>query len=161
MKKLIISLSFCIILIFTIGCTHPKSINPEEQAGAYFSIFENLYTADPGLNTDSTYLVLDLTEVKLTDTEPLIELMQDFCNENGYIFMLDTIDGLKEKGYVINLGFPEGFVITFDDLSLENDTLVTAAMKWRSGDGAIGARYTVKLKNDAWKIIKTDKWWIS
>ena len=159
MKKLLFPL--CMIFILLNGCTTTKDITAAEQAGAYFSVFENLYTADPGLNTDSKYLVMDLTKVKLVDTEPLIALMQNFCDENGYIFMLDTIDGLKEKGYVIDLGFPEGFVITFDDMRLDNSTLVTEAMKWRSGDGAVGAEYTVKLIKGVWEITNTNKGWIS
>jgi hypothetical protein len=158
--KKIIALALVVVLALSLAACGGDS-TPEDQVGAYFSVFENLYAADPGLNTDSKYLVLDLTKVKLADTEPLILLMQNFCDESGYILMLDTIDGLKEKGYVIDLGFPEGFVITFDDVRLENKTLVTEAMKWRSGDGAIGAEYTVKLKNGTWEITKTDKSWIS
>jgi len=133
----------------------------EEQANAYYSVFENLYAASPGLNMDSTYLVLDLTNAKLNDKEALIAKMQEFCDENGYVFMLDTIDGLIEKGYVIDLGFPEGFVIAFDDVRLGNSVFVTEAMKWRSEDGAVGAKYTVTLRHNAWEILKTDKNWIS
>jgi hypothetical protein len=149
------------IIVLLNGCASQNNIAAEVQAGAYFSVFENLYAASPGLNTDSTYLVLDLTNAKLTDSESLITLMQIFCDENGYVFMLDTIEGLKEKGYVIDLGFPEGFVIVFNDVQLENGTLITEAMKWRSGNGAVGAEYTVKLRNNTWEVTKTDKSWIS
>jgi len=154
-------LLFLIISICLASCTGQDTISSEDQAGAYFAVFEALYAADPGLNADSTYLVVDLSKVKLADTEPLIALFQNFCDTSGYILMLDTIDGLKEKGYVVNLGFSDGFVITFDDVRLEKNTLVTEAMKWRSGDGAIGAEYTVKLKGSTWAITKSDKGWIS
>jgi len=146
------------MLLLLSGCTSQSN---EEQACAYFSVFENLYAASPGLNTDSTYLVLELTNAKLYDKESLIELMQDFCDENGYVLMLDSIDGLIEKGYVIDLGFPEGFVIAFDDVRLGNSVFITEAMKWRSGVDAVGAKFTVILRHHAWEIIKTDNSWVS
>jgi len=146
------------MLLLLSGCISQSN---EEQACAYFSVFENLYAASPGLNTDSTYLVLDLTNAKLYDKEALISLMQDFCDENGYVLMLDSIDGLIEKGYVIDLGFPEGFVIAFDDVRLGNSVFVTEAMKWRSGVDAVGAKFTVILRHNAWEILKTDNSWVS
>ena len=43
----------------------------------------------------------------------------------------------------------------------EQNKLITDAMKWRSGLGAIGATYTVEKKNDVWEITKTENEWIS
>ena len=100
---------------------HEEEINDNDaiiQKEAYYAVFENLYTTDSGLNADSKYIVIDLTKVILADTEPLIELMQDFCNENGYILMLDTLEGLKETGYIVDLYFSDGFIIGFEDLLL-------------------------------------------
>jgi hypothetical protein len=162
MKKLVVlCLAILLLQVASVGCTNQNDIGVAEQSGAYFTVFENLYAASPGLNTDSTYLAMDLTKAELTDTEPLISLMQNFCDENGYILMLDTADGLKEKGYIIDLGFPEGFLIVFEDVRLENSTLITNAMKWRSGDGAVGAEYTVRYRNNSWEIAKTDNSWMS
>lgn len=132
-----------------------------DQANAYFAVFEKLYEDDPGLNAESKYLAVDLTNVKLADTTKLVDLIQGFCDSNGYTLLQDTHEGLAEKGYIKDLYFEEGFLISFSDKDLSEDTLVTAAQKWRSGLGAIGAEYTVKKKNDTWEITKTDNSWIS
>jgi len=159
MKRILIAI--CILLLFLSGCTSQNKVSFEEQAYAYYSVFENLYAASPGLNTDSTYLVMDLTNAKLHDQETLIALMQDFCDENGYVLMLDTIAGLTEKGFIADLSFREGIVIAFDDVRLGNSVFITEAMKWRSGDDAVGAKYTVILRHNAWEIIRTNNSWMS
>ena len=166
------AICFLVISLCFTSCTGQNAVGPDatdpdvaelagNQAGAYFAVFETLYETDPALNADSAYLALDLTNVMLEDTEPLIVLMQDFCDDNGYTFLLDTIDALTEKGYIKDLYFEEGFVITFSDIQLDSNTLVTSAMKWRSGLGAIGADYTVEQSNGTWEITEMSNNWIS
>jgi len=153
---------FLLIILTTLtSCVNQKAITAEKQAGAYYTIFKTLYEIDAGLNAGSKYLVLDLTKVKLTDTDPLVALIQSFCDDNGYDLILDTLDGLIEKGYVVNLIFFEGFLFVFDDIQLDNNTLYTKARKWRTGTGAVGADYTVKLKGGSWEITKTENYWVS
>lgn len=155
-------LVICCLLLSVTSCANSDNKNlSEDQANAYFAIFENLYGDDPGLNSESKYLAIDLTNVKLTDTAPLIELFQNFCNNNDYILLQDNFEGLEEKGYIEDLYFKDGFIISFDDMELNGVTLVTAANKWRAGDGAIGATFTVEKKNNLWEITKTENNWIS
>ncbi|MCL2518572.1 MAG: hypothetical protein FWF15_08425 [Oscillospiraceae bacterium] len=160
-KIFILFTIICIALCIASCSKTDTPINPEEQANAYFTIFEKLYENDPALNADSIYLAIDLTNVKLADTSFLIALIQSFCDSNEYILLQDTIEGLIEKGYVKDLYFEEGFVIVFNDIELTKNNLVTSAQKWRSGTGAIGADYTVTFKNNAWEITKTTNTWIS
>jgi ABC-type oligopeptide transport system substrate-binding subunit len=143
--------------------TPKESANPlaAEQAQAYFAVFQTLYEEDSALNSDSKYLALDLSKAKLEDTTPLIEKVQEFCEEKGYTLLLDNHEGLVEKGYVTDLHFEEGFIISFEDEKLNEKTLITNAQKWRSGNGAIGAKYTVKQKNGTWTITNTTDSWIS
>jgi len=131
------------------------------QASAYFVIFENLYEIDPGLNSEIEYIAFDLTNVKLADTSPLVGLFQEFCDDNNYSLLLDNYEGLNQKGYIVDLYFPNGIIIVFADNELTEDTLITAAHKWRSGRGAIGGEYTVKLKDSIWDITKIANQWIS
>jgi len=132
-----------------------------KQASAYFVVFENLYEIDPGLNSEIEYIAFDLTNVKLADTSLLIGLFQEFCDDNNYSLLLDNYEGLNQKGYIVDLYFPNGIIIAFEDNELTEDTLITAAHKWRSGLGAIGCEYTVKLENSTWNITKTANQWIS
>jgi len=164
-KKTILSLLMTLAIFMLSACSTPDDEEQERayagQADAYFVVFENLYEIDPGLNGDCEYIAFDLTNVKLEDTSPLIDLFQEFCDNNNYSLLLDDFEGLNQKGFIVDLYFPNGILIAFNDEALTNDTLVTAAQKWRSGLGAIGSEYTVKLVNSMWEITKTAKHWIS
>jgi len=147
----------------------PAGEAPSETAGpavpdvseAYFLVFEHLLTVDPGLNADIRYLALDLSSVLAEDQEALIRRFEDFCAEKGFTLLLDTFAGLSEKGYIVNDAFEDGLFFRFEDEQLAEDTLVTRAMKWRAGDGADGAAYTVTLKENTWEITETAGAWIS
>jgi len=69
----------------------------EDQAHAYVVVLEALYGEDTGLN-GGTYLALDLTQVRLTDTAPLEALARSFAEDRGYTLLLDTLDGLESEG---------------------------------------------------------------
>ena len=145
----------------TTGPATPVAIPADAQAYAYFAVFEELYGTDTALNMESIYLALDLTDAKLADTTPLIALVEDFCTENGYTLLLDSHEGLTKKGYIEDLNFTEGFLISFSDVELGPDKLVTSASKWSSGLGAIGSDYTVELKGGVWEITNVELMWIS
>ena len=161
-KKTVIILLMALSIVLLCACDAPDIAEPpEQQEGAYFAVFEKLYEVDPGLNGDIEYIAFDLTDVKLEDTSLLIGLFQEFCDNNGYSLLLDDFEGLNEKGYIQDLYFPNGILIAFKDNELTEDTLVIEARKWRSGRGAIGAEYTVKLEDSTWNITKIANQWIS
>ena len=134
---------------------------PANQAEAYLAVLQHLYGADTGLNGDATFLALDLSQVQLADTAPLVALVRRFCADHGYTLLLDTFEGLQAKGYIKDLGFPDGFLISYTDVSLTADQLVTKAHKWRSGLGAIGGQYTVTRGAGGWSITSITGQWIS
>lgn len=158
----IIPIILCISLCF-VSCTAFSEADPdsiEGQAHAYYAIVQKLYEEDTALNRGE-YLAVDLCKVKLEDTTAIITLLQDFCDDKGYILLQDDFDGLEEKGYIRDLYFEDGFLITFADIELTESKLVTDAMKWRSGLAAIGAEYTVKKRNGTWTVTETANSWIS
>ena len=132
-----------------------------DQAFAYFTIFNDLYANDEALNSEITYITLDLTQSKQENPARLIALMDSFCQKNGFTLLLDTIEGLTEKGYIKDLYFEEGIVISYEDQLSDQTSLITAAQKWRSGLGAIGADYSVRLKDNVWEITAKTNEWIS
>ena len=171
-KKSILVIMTTLLVFLLCACAAPGITEPSEQSGegktsiegqerAYFAVFENLYEIDPGLNSEIEYIAFDLTNVKLADISPLIELFQEFCDNNNYSLLLDDFEGLNQKGYIEDLYFPNGICIVFEDNKLTKDILVTAAHKWRSGLGAIGGEYTVKLKDYTWNITEIANQWIS
>ncbi|HHT17887.1 MAG TPA: hypothetical protein GXZ77_09310 [Papillibacter sp.] len=132
-----------------------------DAAHAYFLVFEHLYDTDPGLNEGITYLAVDLSSVLCVDTDAIAQLFEDYCRDNNLTLLLDTYAGLVDKGYITNHAFEDGLFLRYDDESLTADCLVTSAQKWRSGDGADGALYTVTLESSGWEITKTAGMWIS
>lgn len=134
---------------------------PTEDSNPYFVLFKQLYADDPGLNGDIKYIAVDLTDVKSEDNADFLVLIEAFCKKDGFTLLVDTMDGLNEKGYIKNLSLEEGIVIAFEDTSLTDTKLVTQGRKWRSGDGAIGGTFTLEKKNGTWSITKTENQWIS
>ena len=159
-KRLTALLAVLCTLAMLISCA-PVAKNPSaDQANAYFLVFEHLYNEDQGLN-GGKYIAVDLTKAKVSDTAPLIDLLKGFCDTHHYTLMLDTFEGLKQKGYIKDLNFAQGILFTFNDQSLGETSLVTSAQKWRSGLGAIGADYAVEKKNGKWEITSVYNGWIS
>ena len=164
MKKTIAILVAALAAVSLVSCSTKATGGDavsQDQAKAYYVLVDYLYGLDPGLNSDAKYLVLDLSEAKLTDSAPLVTLVQGFCKDHGYTLMQDTIEGLQQKGYIKDLYFADGFVIGFKDVSLEPDKLVTKAQKWRSGTGAIGGQYTLEKKGQFWALTDVTGEWIS
>ena len=128
---------------------------------AYYLLFEKLWQEDDGLNDGIQYISLDLTKAKLEDTAPLVKLVKDFCNKNGYELLSLTFEQLKEQGYIEDLYFDKGVLFSFEDQELNETVLKTDGKKWRSGLGAIGATYTVEKKSDGWAITGEEGAWIS
>ncbi len=161
-KILALFVIFCFFFGFTSCASSEKTIVSKDQANAYFLIFEHLYQGSKNI-TDGQYLVVDLTNAELDDIGPLISLMQEFCVNNGYTLLQDTAEGLKEKGYFDETGFyiKDGFLVAFNDVKLEPDTLITSAHIFRAGLAAVGADFTVEKNNNTWQITKEENSWIS
>jgi hypothetical protein len=158
MKKFIIVLLSFLLLI---SCS--KQIDNVDSANAYYAVFEALINEDVALNYEIIYISLDLKDVKLSDTSSLIQLIQNYCDTNGYTLLMMGIEELQANGYIddIDAGFNDGIVISFSDKELKSTKLVTSAMKWKSGLGAIGMDFTVEKVNDTWEITAKDFSWIS
>lgn len=132
-----------------------------EDGNPYFVLFQELFLDDTALNDSIQYISVDLSKVKSTDTSDFIELMKAWCERNDYILMEQSHAQLVEGGWIDNLFFEEGILISYEDISLSETKLVTNAQKWRSGDGAIGAEFTLENENGIWSITKTENQWIS
>jgi hypothetical protein len=150
----------------TLAVTGPETeetpdIYVSGQADAYYLIFQELINTDSGLNGGIEYLALDLSGVKSIDMEYLTKLVKSYCDDNNLTLLLDDFDGLKDAGYIKNLSFENGMLISFVDQSVSDQNIVTDAKKWRSGTGAVGATYTVSFKDDAWEITDVTGSWIS
>ena len=160
----------CLTFVFlAAGCSQqngeisptPEPTPVQTQAQGYWAVFEELYGEDEALNSEIQYLAIDRSKSKLEDKQPLTDLFEEFCSQNGLTLLLDNIEGLTEKGLIEDLYFKDGIVISFEDQKLTEEKLVTEASKWRSGLGAIGATFTVENQDGVWKITEEENYWIS
>jgi len=150
-------------LFILISCSSSET----GQEYAYFLIFENLFERSAAgqieqyknwvqsldisvrpMHDRTYYIGVDLENAKLEDTAPLIILFQDFCDDNGFLLLLDNYDGLTEKGYFHWENILYLFV--FEDEKLTEDILITSAH-----GGGWRIDYTVELINNVWEITKT------
>jgi hypothetical protein len=132
----------------------------------YIAVFQDLYDSDPGLNDALKYIAVDLTLAQY-DTANFLTWMRSYCAVNGLTLLENTYDELVASGLIVLEGgsfpvFTDGILISFDDKSVTDTKLVTAAQKYRTGLGAIGAEYTVtRDENWIWSIEKLGAQWIS
>lgn len=133
------------------------------QAEAYFLIVQDMYLDDVFLNKDIKYLAVDLTGVLLDDKQALIELLNGFCESNGYILLQETLPSLREKGYLLERfsRFAEGILISFKDMELTADCLRTSCEKFRDGLGARGADFIAERQDGVWVLTVKDNLWVS
>jgi len=140
-------------------------IDSENPARAYFVVFQYLFEADSALNYGIKYIALDLSEMIFEMPDKFIHLVEEFCDEFGFTLLLYNADELVEKGYIIDYPLPsiftDGIIISFRDITLTDDTLITEASKWRSGRGAIGATFTVEKVNSSWDMLPLEYMFIS
>ena len=142
-----------------------KDPSLSSDAHGYYQVFLELMDEDAGLQGGIKYIALDYKDALTENKNVLERLMEEYCKANGYELLIDDYEGLTEKGYINKeqLYFPDGIIISFQDVKLLEDKLITSAGKWRSGKGAIGATYTAIKKDGLWEVDKdaTRGEWIS
>lgn len=106
--------------------------------GLYLDIFSALWEKDPGLNSDSEIIAIDLTTVTNLAESEKQALSYLFSGMTGVQTMTSTYDELVEQGLIDkdNLYFETGilFKLTLDEVSENRFTF--EASKWKSGLGA-------------------------
>ena len=148
-----------------------SSLSPTDLSYAYFVVLLDLYFNHTPYGMNPKNVAVDLTNVKLADTSSLINLLQNHCNKNGVALLQDNFEGLRQSGYIVGSVsengephyhyFKDGFIIVFNDIELNQDTLVTSAYVWYGDLGASGLDYTIRLVNNSWEIAGIDNWWMS
>jgi ABC-type transport system substrate-binding protein len=139
-----------------------EAVDSTTVSEAFQQLFLYLYELDSGLNYGTKYIAVDPTNVPEPIAELLIPVIRKLTDENGWEFLIDTYEGLVEKGYVDESQgnyFVEGLLFRFENIKISDNALEVDASKFRSGLGAIGGTYTVSL-DGLWRI-ESSKNWIS
>ncbi|MDR0530915.1 MAG: hypothetical protein LBG83_02490 [Oscillospiraceae bacterium] len=172
----IILLCACLIAAALSSCKAPQKAEPglpqsvataanpaAEQAQGHYQVFLRLWQNESALRDDIQYLALNPEGCKLADTEPLIALLQRFCDDNGLKFLQGDFESLAARGFInkAELSWKDGVIVSFADRSLSAKRLVTEASMWRSGAGAVGIQYTATRSGGDWNVTREKMLWIS
>jgi len=117
------------------------------------------------------YVGVSLDGVKLADTARLAQAMQAYCDEHGTMLLLDTYDGLKQKGYIKKIEyddaddyeyvFEDGVYLWLSDELLSINSFAIYTGSYYAALAGSGYRYDVKRILGTWRIVKSTFLWIS
>lgn len=129
--------------------------------GMYLKVIMELYSIDPGLNSDIQTIALDLTKVCNLSEGQKSALKYLMTCEYDEEIRLTTIEELKDEGKIKDFYYEDGIVFIISDNLEEDDTFKFAIQKWRSFIGGIGfSNCKATKKNDVWEY-ETGEGWIS
>ena len=116
----------------------------DDRCALYFQVLEDLWDVDPGLNSDLTYLGVDLSQTSLSESERSA-VAWAFAGRHGAELVTGTWEELADQGYIDreNLYWEDGVLFSITEKAEpvyfmpEGMAAVTFdAEKWRSGLGA-------------------------
>ena len=116
----------------------------DDRCALYFQVLEDLWDVDPGLNSDLTYLGVDLSQTSLSESERSA-VAWAFAGRHGGELLTGTWEELADQGYIDreNLYWEDGVLFSITEkeepvyFMPEGTAAVTFdAQKWRSGLGA-------------------------
>ena len=116
----------------------------DDRCALYFQVLEDLWDVDPGLNSDLTYLGVDLSQTSLSESERSA-VAWAFAGRHGGELLTGTWEELADQGYIDreNLYWEDGVLFSITEkeepvyFMPEGMAAVTFdAQKWRSGLGA-------------------------
>lgn len=140
-----------------------------DLSGLYLKVLEDLWATDPGLNTDSQYISVDLSQAPgdLTEGEKSAIAWIFSSRHNAQMLTL-SYEELTDQGYVKELTFDKGILFcinsTYEQKKSPYSPATTFdARKWRSGDGAIFFNHcqVIRSENGTWKNYKVGDFAIS
>jgi hypothetical protein len=127
----------------------------------YAMTFEAMMKLDEALNHEMNYIAVDLSEMtQLTEDDKayIIEYLQSFGTE----IRDRTLEQLlEEENPDQNSPSLKGVLLRVDKVEINEDSALIEGSKYRSGNGAVGAKITLKLEQGAWKLSGSEMTWIS
>lgn len=126
------------------------------------SVLEDLWETDPGLNSNSQYISVDLSQAPgdLTEGEKSAIAWIFSSRHNAQMLTL-SYEELTEQGYVKDLTFEKGILFCIKNSNDQKN--IFDASKWCSGDGAIFFNHcqVIRSESGSWKDYKVGDFAIS
>lgn len=140
------------------------SENANGSAGQLYGlVFEAMMTIDEALNEDMKYIAIDFSVLsQLTDEDK--RYIEEYMGSFAVPLKDATFDQLKEsegEAYHNNGMVLSGVLLQIDKVEISVNGAVIEGMKYRAGNGAIGAHIELTLEEGAWKVEEASTTWIS
>ncbi|MDD3123830.1 MAG: hypothetical protein PHC62_10050 [Candidatus Izemoplasmatales bacterium] len=160
-----------LILMSMISCTVQKTdIVPESHAVAYFTTFESFVNSHTSKTQDIKYLAFDYSNLDSEDLELFVEMIKEFCKDNGFTYLEGTTDELIHKGYITVYelqdgvfaaqSFSNGVLVQISTISTNEYEIVSTMSMWRGNLSAIGSTFTTTFENGTWNV-ECSNFWVS
>jgi hypothetical protein len=114
------------------------------------------------------YIALDTTNIPTEITEKLIANVQTWAEEHNRELLLDTLDGLTEKGYIetdeetgFRIGFKEGFAVRFPNVEVGETRIIIDGEVYRGNLGGSGSTFTFNFTDGEWVMEALTSQWIA
>ncbi|WP_226673511.1 peptide ABC transporter substrate-binding protein [Rossellomorea aquimaris] len=156
---------FQLLVIFTIllaACNGGE--NPKDHLGEIYTLaLDALMEEDQALNSDMTFIAIDMSDLDGVDEEQKQAIMRHFRDEYKVEVMDSTMDELEEDGYYdTDTMALKGVLLRMEKVDFESeDGVLLEVSKFKSGKGAIGLRLVVDYENGEWQLTEQDVIWIS
>ncbi|MDX8344940.1 peptide ABC transporter substrate-binding protein [Rossellomorea sp. YZS02] len=151
---------FPLVLIFTIlltACSGGE--NPKDHLGEiYILAMDALMEEDKALNSDMTFIAIDMSDLDGVDEEQKITILRHFKDQYKVETMNATMVELERKGYYDpDTNALEGVLLQIEKVDFTlNDHVLIEGTKFKSGKGAIGLRMEVEHEDGEWKLKESE-----
>lgn len=130
------------------------------KAGAYGMILQHYLRSEVQIDcVNKHYVSLDTTDLQQDVKQDVIHLVRSEFAGQGMSYIEATWDELKEKGYVVNSEFSDGYHLTFGNERWSEDGKNATIYSWMiEGDyRALGGIFTLVNKDGKWIIDHVDE----
>ncbi|SDX56718.1 peptide ABC transporter substrate-binding protein [Paenibacillus sp. CF384] len=153
--------SLCAIMLLLSACGEKSEVAAPDLGELYSLALDAYMPVDEGLNGGMKYIAIDMSNLKDLDGADKGQILDHFKTYKVDV-MEATYEQLEAKGlFNKNTLSLDGILLKVDKAELTERQLIVEGSKYRSGDGAIGMKVVVELKDGEWQVKKADMTWIS
>lgn len=128
----------------------------------YSVALDSFMPLDEGINGDMKFIAIEGNTLKYLQTDKRNNVLKNF--EKYKVKVMDaSLEELKKMGLFNEKQlYLEGILLSVEDITILSDKeIVVEGSKYRSGDGAIGVKCTLKYQNGNWEVDKAGITWKS
>ncbi len=153
-------ISFILMTLIISGCAIDNNTDETYETLDYGIIYSLVFDAfileDEGLNSDMTYIAIDVESMSRAKTDEVTYVFEQL-SKYGVEVIDESFESLKSKGLVGAGNSLEGILLEVSSFELTEDgRVVVNGSKSRSGDGAIFLECSLIKVDGVWTLGYTD-----